>query len=140
MFLASMAAGWVGKTYDLASALSLAGAVILWLEPLALMQGGVQLSFLAVGGIGVLGRMLERGKVWEGRAGRLLLSGLAVQLATYPAVAYHFFIYPPYSIFLNLLVIPLMTYAMVSGLLCLAVGGFCPPLGRVCIGGGYYIL
>ena len=78
--------------------------------------------------------------MWEGRAGRLLLSGLAVQLATYPAVAYHFFIYPPYSIFLNLLVIPLMTYAMVSGLLCLAVGGFCPPLGRVCIGGGYYIL
>ena len=140
MFLVSMTAGCAGRVYDLSSALALAAAVILWRHPLALVQGGVQLSFLAVGGIGVLGRILEKAKVWEGRAGSLLLGGLAVQLSTYPAVLYHFFVYPPYSIFLNLLVIPLMTYVMVSGLLCLLFGWFCPPVGRACIGGGYYIL
>ncbi len=140
MFLASVTAGCGGRVYDLPSALSLAALVILWREPGAVSQGGVQLSFLAVGGIGVLGRRLEQAKVWEGRAGRLLLSGLAVQLATYPAVLYHFFVYPPYSIFLNLLVIPLMTYAMVSGLLCLAVGGVFPAAGRFCAGSGCMIL
>ena len=140
MFLVSVGSGCLGRVYDLPSALGLAGAVIAWREPLSLAQGGVQLSFLAVGGIGVLGKALERAGIWEGRLGTLAVSSLAVQLATYPAVLYHFFVYPPYGILLNLLVIPLMTYAMISGLLCLGTEAFCLPLGRVCIGSGCYIL
>ena len=140
MFLASMASGWAGRTYDLPSALSLAALAILWRNPQALTQGGVQLSFLAVGGIGALNRAMEGAGLWKSRAGKVLGSGLAVQFATYPAVAWHFFVYPPYSIFLNLLVIPMMTYAMVSGLLCLALGSVSLSLGKLCVGGGYYIL
>lgn len=140
MFSVSVLSGCLGRTYDLATALGAAGAVLLWTEPSLLAQGGVQLSFLAVGGVGVLGRELDRSGICASRGGRLMLGGLAVQLATYPAVAYHYFTYPPYSLLLNLLVIPLMTYAMASGLLCLAFGTVSPAAGRLCMGSGYYIL
>ncbi len=140
MYGASVLAGCAGRTYDLPTALGTAAAVILWREPEALTQGGVQLSFLAVGGIGILGRKLEQAQLCKGKAGRTVLAGLAVQLATYPAVAYHYFVYPPYGIFLNLLVIPLMAYAMASGLLCLALGMISPAAGRMCAGSGIRIL
>lgn len=140
MYSVSVLSGCVGRTYDLPTALGTAAAVILWREPAALAQGGVQLSFLAVGGVGVLGRELERAEVCRSRPGRIFLGGLAVQAATYPAVVYHYFVYPPYGIFLNFLVIPLMTYAMISGLLCLAAGMVSPAAGRLCAGSGVCIL
>lgn len=48
--------------------------------------------------------------------GESLGVSLSVQLATLPALLYHFFSFPPWGIFLNLLVLPLMSYAAGSGI------------------------
>lgn len=53
----------------------------------------------------------------KGSLGESLGVSFAVQLATLPALLYHFFSFPPWGIFLNLLVLPLMSYAAASGIL-----------------------
>lgn len=49
----------------------------------------------------------------------------AIQLYTLPIILYHFFSFPPWGIFLNLLVIPLMSYAAGSGIIALIFCGIC---------------
>ena len=46
---------------------------------------------------------------------------LAIQLYTMPIQLYHYFTFPMLGIFLNLIVIPLLTYAAGSGLLALGI-------------------
>ena len=57
-------------------------------------------------------------KEWE----NALAVSLAIQLVTGPIVLYHFFEYPLYGIFLNFLVIPLMTYVVGAGIAGLLMG------------------
>ena len=81
----------------------------------------------------------EGKKLWKGIE-NAVLSGLAIQIVTFPVIAYHFFEYPVYSMLLNLLVIPFMGGVLISGILCVAVGGMQSLCGRVAIGGGHYVL
>ncbi|MDO4330269.1 MAG: ComEC/Rec2 family competence protein [Lachnospiraceae bacterium] len=140
MLLASFLAAYLGRTYDLLSALSLAALLLSWANPLLIGQSGFQLSFGAVLGIGLLGeefvRSLKVHRSWE----KTLLVSLSVQLMTCPIVLYHYFQYPVYGIFLNLLVVPLMGYVVLSGLLGIAAGFLSLPLGTAAVGSGHYIL
>ncbi|MDO5551481.1 MAG: ComEC/Rec2 family competence protein [Lachnospiraceae bacterium] len=140
MLLASFLAAYLGRTYDLLSALSLAALLLSWANPLLIGQSGFQLSFGAVLGIGLLGEELVRSlkvhRSWE----KTLLVSLSVQLMTCPIVLYHYFQYPVYGIFLNLLVVPLMGYVVLSGLFGIAAGFLSPSLGTAAVGSGHYIL
>ncbi len=67
MLVCSFLAAYLGRTYDLLSALSLAAVLVLWQSPYRLTQAGVQLSFAAVAGIGGVAPCLMRA---AGAAGR----------------------------------------------------------------------
>ncbi len=140
MLLASFLAAYLGRTYDLLSALSLAALLLAWGNPFLITQSGFQLSFGAVLGIGLLGeafgRILSAGKGWQ----KTLLVSLSIQLMTGPIVLYHYFQYPVYGIVLNLLVVPLMGYVVLSGLLGIGAGFLVPALGVAAVGSGHYIL
>ena len=112
MLACSFAASYLGRTYDLLSAMSLAAICLSLENPFVIFTGAFQLSFGAVFAIGWAGKELSDGleckKEWE----NALSVSLAIQLVTGPIVLYHFFEYPLYGIFLNFLVIPLMTYVV----------------------------
>ena len=74
------------------------------------------------------------------RLGQTVLLGIVIQVVTLSVTAYHFYEYPIYGIVLNLLVIPLMGYVLVSGLAGIALGAVWLPAGRFAIGTGHYIL
>src|SRR5699024_2404900 len=57
-----------------------------------------------------------------------------------PIVLWHYYQYPLYGIVLNLLVVPLMGYVIISGLLGMGAGLFSVSLGRAALGSGHYIL
>lgn len=135
----SFAAGSLGRTYDLPSAMCVPAVGLLLCYPYLLTQASFQLSFLAVGAIFFPGDYLS--KRWElnGIAKNIFVSA-SIQLMTAPAVLYHSFEIPLYSILLNLVVIPLMTYVLVSGLLGTAVSFFSIPAGKIALGGAHYIL
>ena len=125
MVLCAYLAGWLGRTYDLLSAMALSLLLLAADSPLILCSGGLQLSYGAVLAVG-LEQERKKKKGLNGRWGALRM-GLMIQLMTLPVVLFHFFRFPVWGILLNLLVIPLLSYAAGSGMA--AVG--CYMLGKL---------
>lgn len=120
MTLCGFLAAYLGCTYDLLSAMGLAALMLLWHSPYLIDQAGVQLSFAAIGGIG-LAKEMEESAVSSSMAepspetecgeihtwGQTLRLSLCMQLLSLPIILWHFFSYPLYGIALNLVVLPL---------------------------------
>lgn len=151
MFLVRIGADMTGRDYDLPTSLSLAAAVICAWQPLYITDAGFQLSFGAILGIWLLnpvftemfrcGQMFRCGR--EDRGGKVssvfcalkkkllesVSSSLAVNLFLSGPLLYFYFEVPPYSVILNILVIPVMPLAMGAGLGGLAAGMVLPSAG-----------
>lgn len=133
-------ASYLGRTYDLLSAASLALILLAFRSPLLLTQGGVQLSFGAVFAIGGIKPVMEN---WIGREHRgvtSLSAVISIQAVTMPIILYHFYQLPLYALFLNMLVIPLMGGVICSGFGVILLGSIYPILGMGAGGVGHYIL
>ena len=133
MYLFYLGAEFFGAGYDLVSAMSLSGILMLVEHPWRIMEGGFQISFLSVLAIGLAipwvkalsekkenkedGELTSVPK-WLERAKEGLVSSLIISGVTLPFMLRHFYEWSPYSILLNLLVIPAMTPLMFGGLLC----------------------
>ena len=118
----------LGRTYDLRSAAAFALLLLLLFSPLQLFQCGFQLSFLAVFSIGGPGRALTERFAAKRKLLAALIQSLTVFLITLPVISYWFFSLPPYSILLNLLVIPMTGGMLLVGLMLLAAAFLFPPL------------
>lgn len=146
MLAAGFLASYLGRTYDLLSAASLALIVLALRSPALILQGGVQLSFGAVFAIGGLGPFLCGWVAGEKESwGCMSISSsvstaVAIQVVTLPVIAYHFYEYPLYGIVLNLFVVPLMGGVLCSGFGVLLLGSISPVLGILAAGTGHYIL
>ncbi len=138
----SFAAAFLGRTYDMPSALCVPALYLLWRFPYLITQAGFQLSFLAAGAIAATAEngAEETDGAASGRPALLFVRGLFLQLMTAPAVLWHMFEIPLYAMFLNLIAVPLMGYAVVSGGLGLALSFVRMPAGTAAIGGAHYIL
>lgn len=151
MFCLRMGSILAERTYDMLTAASVAAAGILLGQPLYFYHSGFLFSFGCVAGIGLLvplltvqedseGGVLFRFPVGRGGASRLpekvekvtgqavksLSGALAMAAVTLPVYLWFYYQFPPYSVFLNLLVIPLMSFLMGAGLILLVCEIFCP--------------
>lgn len=113
MFLVYLGAQLLGRTYDLLSALSLAGILILLEEPLYLFQAGFQLSFLSIVGIGVVYPVLAEGKRGGWLSDTLRVSA-SIQFTTLPCTLFWFGQTALLGPVINLAVLPLAGLAMAS--------------------------
>ncbi|WP_421754374.1 ComEC/Rec2 family competence protein [Croceimicrobium sp.] len=102
--------------------------VLLWFQPLLIRQLGFLLSYSAV--IGIL-YLVPKLKAWHSFKSRplraaqeLIYVSLAAQLFTAPLSLYVFGSFPLYFLLANLLVLPLMTLIMYTGLLVLLLDQF----------------
>lgn len=133
MFSLHMLAIIVDRTYDMLTALSLAAAVLLISQPLYAGYGGFVFSFGCVLGLGILTPALTEGGSFFAEKKNLLtrgiksvLSALSMGVITLPVYLWYYYQFPTWSVLLNLLVIPLMSYLMAAGILLLALGMICP--------------
>lgn len=140
MVVMQMLADCLGRTYDMRTGISVSGILLLLRSPTLLFQAGFQLSFGAVMVLGIAVPVAERWlgthKGWQ----KTLLAGAAVQLGTFPVIAYHYFEYPVYGILLNLAVIPLMSYVLMSGILGVVLGCAGVKAAEAAVGTGHYVL
>ena len=120
----------LGRTYDLLTAASIAAFLLLLDQPLYILHTGFQFSFGAVLAIGILLPALP---------GRIL-KAVAIPLATLPVYLWAYGTFPATSLFLNMIVIPLMAVVMVSAggtvLLAGLTGFFSGGTGDVLSAGG----
>lgn len=112
MYVVRMGAEICGRDYDLPTSLSLAAAVITLGQPLYLSDTGFLLSFGAILGIIMVNPVLEKCR-W---IPKVFAAGLAIQLTLLPVMLDAYFEISPWSILLNLLVIPLMSVVLAAGL------------------------
>ena len=117
MFIISVFAAFIGRSYDLLSALSFLIMVILWQNVFAIFYSGFIFSVVAILGIGLTVKVLcDKDDEKEHKIKESFLSGLGIQLTTIPIVAYYYYEIPVYSIFLNMMVLFFLEYLFISGL------------------------
>ena len=141
----------IGKSYDLPSGLALAALILIVINHRAIYQSGFLLSFFAVIGIFyIMPELLYIFKVdiyhKKGIIKGLhlflasIISSISILLATLPIVLNNFYEVSLTGILLNIIVIPLMSLVVITGLL----GGFVALvselLGSFLLGITHYIL
>ncbi len=140
MVVLQLSAVCIGRTYDLRTALAVCAVTLLLKSPTLLFQAGFQLSFGAVLALGGVEPAMERWMEAERGYEKTLVTGAVIQVVTCPVILFHYFEYPPYGILLNLVVIPLMSFVLLSGLLGAALGSVSPAAGAAAVGAGHYVL
>ena len=123
MFLLQMLAQILGRTYDRITALAVAAVLVLVEQPLYLFHSGFQFSFLCVLGISLILPVL--GNV---RKGKRLFEGVALMAVTLPVYLGVFYQIPVYSMFLNFIVLPMMSILMGAGIVMILAAFLCTPL------------
>lgn len=147
MFLMGIFGDVLGRTYDILSALGLSAVILILIYPKIIYNSGFLLSFLAVVGVVVVKPALDylfrtgdlKGKFY-GNILNAFTASLAVSVTTFPVILDCYHEVPVYSVFLNLLVIPLMTFLMISAVAGGIIGLFCVPVGAFCVGAAHYVL
>ena len=136
MLLLRFLAAAVGRSYDMLTAMAAAALFLLWKEPFMLFSAGFQLSFLAVLAIGLRHALpAPKHPLLEG-----LWLSFYLQLLTLPVILFHYFRFPLYGIFLNLIVLPLMGCVIYSGVFGVGLFGLSETLATIAVGGGHWIL
>ncbi len=106
-----------GKTYDIMSALSLAGLIILFVNPLCVRDSSFVMSFCAAGGA-ACGRELCCGlKIRKRKLVSVFTVG-SIYLFLLPVLINTYYCVTPYSVLINLIVVPLMSLLVPFGSLC----------------------
>ena len=119
----------VGRQYDLASSAALSALFMLVRHPFLLFQSGFLLSFGSVLSLGILYPAFC--KAGFPKIFRFFFPGIAIQLVTFPVQAYFFYRLPVYSLFLNLVVVPLFTVVAFLGMAGAWFGGVFPGIFSV---------
>ncbi|MBQ4284312.1 MAG: DNA internalization-related competence protein ComEC/Rec2 [Lachnospira sp.] len=163
MCIVSMGADVLGRSYDVLSALSLSAILLVIENVFIIYNTGFQLSFGAIIGISVVypafakifvepldkkADRLDR-KRQIGRRQMLkmlviilgnLFGSVSVSLVTLPVIMYQYYQVPVYSVFLNIVVIPLMSLLLLCALLVAVVGAFNMYIAVFLMGTVHYIL
>lgn len=129
MFAIRIGADMSGRTYDITTALFLSAAVILCRKPLYVYDSGFLLSFGAVFAIAYFYPFLKKITGCHGKCADGLCAGLSISLFLFPLTMYFFFEIPLYSVMLNLIVIPLMSWLLAIGMIGSFVFVFFPVAG-----------
>lgn len=146
MFGLKLGADLCGRTYDLLTAMMTAALLLLVQQPLYLTQSGFLFSFGAVCGIGFLPSVSRHFPTVSGRfpIGNLffkaLFTGGWISLCTLPVYLCFYYEFPPYSVLLNLVVIPCMGVLLPSGIVVMGAAVCFLPLGRLAALPGIWIL
>lgn len=130
MFLFQVGAAMTGRKYDVPTAYVTALLVVLIWRPLSLYDGGFWMSFGAVFAVLFVAPLLNGEKAKGKNTIRQSFGvSLAIQLTMFPLLLYFYYEFSPLSLLLNLIVIPLMSLLLASGMIGSFFFVFLKPLG-----------
>ena len=124
MLLLRIGADVSGRKFDMATAVSLSACITIVSQPLYLGDAGFLMSYGAIAGILLILPAMET------VVPKWMATSLAIQLMLNPILLYYYFELPPYSVFLNLLIIPLASVLLTLGVSASIVSILVPGLGN----------
>ena len=140
MFGIKMLADIFGRTYDILTAVSVAGICMVVSNPDIIINTGFQLSFVAVLSIGVFLPVIKKEEFIKNKFLESILVSFCINLGTLPILAYSFFEISTYSTLINIFVLPLIGTVVYAGLFAGILGTITLKAGIFIIGIGTYIL
>ncbi|MBQ7464872.1 MAG: DNA internalization-related competence protein ComEC/Rec2 [Lachnospiraceae bacterium] len=140
MFSLLIIADCIGRSYDLLSSLSVSGCILLLSDPYMLFDTAFVMSFGAVMGAGILKPALDRLFPGKNKAVDAVKLSLSITVFSLPVTLYSYFQVPVYSVFLNLIIVPLMGVLLITALLAGGLGLIFLPLGIIPAKAGNIIL
>ncbi|MCD8069557.1 MAG: ComEC/Rec2 family competence protein [Lachnospiraceae bacterium] len=129
MFLLQMLAVFWGRIYDMRTGMAVSAVLLLMEQPLYLFYSGFLYSYGAVAGMAfvvpLLKRLAEGRGRWMEQGMKVFGAGLGVLIMTLPIQIYYYYTWAPYSLLLNVMILPLMPLLIGLGLgvLCCPIGG-----------------
>lgn len=123
----------LGRKYDVLTAISLSALLLLLDNPFVIFNGGFQMSFIAIIGIVPVWNLLMECMELKNKFLKTVISAMNIHIIMVPVIAYQYFEIPTYSILLNLVVVPMMSIVIVSGLAGMLIGSFSILLGKILI-------
>lgn len=141
----------LGRSYDVLSAMSLSAICLIIINHRVIYQGSFQLSFMAV--VGIFCVMPELNHIFnikypeKNLASKIkyfiissIICSISINITTVPIILFNFYEISISGLFLNIIVIPLMSLLVITGIL----GGFIAILseflGGFILGSSYFIL
>ena len=133
MFLIFLLAQYFGAEYDMVSSMSLAGILMLYDSPLRILESGCIISFTSIFAIGMLvpfakeleekrrrsklipGEFLIESK-WKKRIRQAFFTSVIISMVIGPLLLRFYYQWSPYSVLLNLFVIPAMSPLLLSAI------------------------
>ena len=140
MLLLYFIAEYIGRSSDMCNTVGLVAVFVLFVSPYELTQCGFLLSFLAVLSIGGPAQSIIKIYNKKNNLVSSIIISLSVQLVTLPVIAYYFYSVPLYATILNLIVIPLMSLVVYSGILVIFLYYVSVALSYMSAGAAHYII
>ena len=134
----------IGRTYDSKNTLYITAFIFIMLRPYLLFNAGFQFSYVAIFALNhrvLIGKPIEKNGNVE-RTSKInpfarkpirVPAVIVLTLFLFPITIYHYFTYPLYSILLNLIVIPLMSFVLGFGIVGLGFSFLNLQLGKIIV-------
>ncbi len=133
MLLLRIGADMAGRVYDILTALMVAAAITIGMQPLYLMDAGFLLSYGAILGILFVLPMLEKIFQYRKRFLSGVLASVAINIMLFPIMLWFYYEIPTYSLLLNFVIIPLTSVLLGIGMLGSLIGFITWPVGNLCL-------
>ncbi len=124
MLLFKIGADMCGRVYDLITALAVAAAITIAYQPLYVQDAGFLLSYGAILGIVGVGPALEKVFPTKKKWLQGWYASIGVNVFLFPILLWFYYEIPLYAFFLNLFVIPLMSWVLGLGMFGSLLGVF----------------
>lgn len=111
-----------GRSADLLTSAGIASIGMAVWNPYVIRDAGFQLSFAAVAGLAVIHPVYVQTFGKKGKLRQAFGVSLSSSLATLPICVFYYYQFPLYGILLNLLVVPLVSYLLMSALVTAGCG------------------
>ena len=133
MLLFRVGADMSGRVYDMLTALMVAAAITVGMQPLYLMDAGFLLSYGAILGILFILPMLEKIFPCRWRVLSGVWASVAINVTLFPIMLWFYYEIPTYSLVLNFMIIPLTSVLLGIGMLGGLMGFIIQPVGNLCL-------
>lgn len=137
----------IGRTYDSKNTLFIIAFIFVMIRPYLLFNAGFQFSYIAIYALNEElaftritskkievndGNIHKENSIVGIKVNEIKIPGvILLNLFLFPITVYHYFTYPLYSIFVNLIVIPLMAFVLGFGLVGLGVSFLSIQVGKM---------
>lgn len=140
MFALKLIGDVLGRNYDYTTAISFAALWMLLDCPFVLFNSGFQMSFAAIIAIMLVMEKIKDLLKIENKISEKIIGSAIISFIMAPVIAWNYYQLPTYSFLLNLVVVPLMSIVVTSGIFGMLAGGISINLGKILILPGAFVL